>query len=168
MVTMLLGGLWHGASWNFVLWGFYQGVLLCIYRLWTDVRLRADPQRWSRSIWGWRGKLQHVAAVSIFFVFVCYGWLLFRAHSFAQIFYFSSLLVKDFGDLDYSGGVPRLSSLIGIPLLVSLEIIEYWSGNVRVYRRFPPPFRGLLVAALLTITMMGMSNEPAQFIYFQF
>ena len=36
MITMLLGGLWHGAAWNFVLWGFYQGALLCTYRVWIE------------------------------------------------------------------------------------------------------------------------------------
>ena len=110
----------------------------------------------------------HVTANLIFFLFVCYGWLLFRAHSFSQIFHYSSLLISDFGDLDYGGEVPRLSSVIGIPLLICLEIVQYWSGDVRYYRRLPPPLRGVLIAALLVITMMGMSNEPAQFIYFQF
>jgi len=168
MITMLLGGLWHGAAWNFVLWGFYQGTLLCIYRAWTEIRIKANPQQWLQPISIWRRKVLHVAANLVFFLFVCYGWLLFRAHSFSQIFQLSSLLVRDFGDLDYGGGTPRLSSLIGIPLLICLEIIQYGSGNGRYYRRFPPPLRGFLVAALLVITMMGMSNEPAQFIYFQF
>ena len=43
MITMLLGGLWHGAAWNFVLWGFYQGILLCIYRAWTEIRRSQPP-----------------------------------------------------------------------------------------------------------------------------
>ena len=168
MITMLLGGLWHGAAWNFVLWGFYQGALLSVYRIWTELRLKASPKQSPELNWICGRRMQHVAANLIFLLFVCYGWLLFRAHSFSQIFQFSSLLVGDFGDLDYAGGVPRLSSLIGIPLLVCLEIVEYSSGDVRYYRRLPPPLRGLLVAVLLVVTVMGMSNEPAQFIYFQF
>ena len=41
MITMLLGGLWHGAAWNFVLWGFYQGALLCTYRSGSKLGSRA-------------------------------------------------------------------------------------------------------------------------------
>jgi len=168
MITMLLGGLWHGAAWNFVLWGFYQGALLSVYRVWTELRTKASPKPSPQPNRIWRRRTQHVAANLVMLLFVCYGWLLFRAHSFSQIFQFSSLLVGDFGDLDYGGGAPRLSSLIGMPLLMFLEIVEYSSGDVRYYRRLPPPLRGLLAAVFLVVTMMGMSNEPAQFIYFQF
>jgi D-alanyl-lipoteichoic acid acyltransferase DltB (MBOAT superfamily) len=168
MITMLLGGLWHGAAWNFVLWGFYQGVLLSVYRVGTELRSKAGSKQWPTPNWIWRRGMQRVAANLIFFLFVCYGWLLFRAHSLSQISLFSSLLVSDFGDLNYGGGTPRLSSLVGMPLLLCLEVVQYSSGDARYYRRLPPPLRGLLVAVLLVVTMMGMSNEPAQFIYFQF
>lgn len=168
MITMMLGGLWHGAAWNFVLWGFYQGALLCVYRVWAELRVNLSLKQWPLPNWIWRRGMQHVAANLVFLLFVCYGWMLFRAHSFSQIFQFSSLLVRGFGDLDYGGGAPRLSSLIGMPLLIFLEIVEYSLGDTRYYRRVPSPLRGLLVAVLLVITIMGMSNEPAQFIYFQF
>ena len=81
---------------------------------------------------------------------------------------FSSLLVTDFGNLDYGGGAPRLSSVLGMSLLFVMEIAQYWKGDSCYYRRFPVPIRGFLIAAIIAITMMGMSNEPAQFIYFQF
>ena len=45
MITMLLGGLWHGAAWNFVLWGFYQGSMLCAYRIWRQREIQAAPDR---------------------------------------------------------------------------------------------------------------------------
>ena len=104
----------------------------------------------------------------VFFLFVCYGWLIFRAHSLTQIIDFTSLLIYDFGDLDYGAGIPRLSSLVGSCLLFLMEVAQYWTGDVRYYRRFPTPLRGFHIAALIAITIMGMSNEPAQFIYFQF
>jgi hypothetical protein len=112
----------------------------------------------------WQRETLHFASHIVFFLFVCYGWLIFRAHSLAQIVDFTSLLVYDFGDLDYGAGIPRLSSLMGSCLLFLMEIAQYWRGDVRYYRRFPVPLRGFHIAALIAITIMGMSNEPAQFI----
>jgi hypothetical protein len=109
-----------------------------------------------------------VAANAVFFIFVCYGWLIFRAHSVTQIVDFSSRLVSDFGDVDYGGATPRLSSLLGMAVLAGIEIGQFASGDEYVHRRLPAPLRGFYLAVLLTIIIMGMSNEPAQFIYFQF
>jgi hypothetical protein len=49
-----------------------------------------------------------------------------------------------------------------------MEIAQYWVGDPHYYRRFVPPLRGFLIASMVAITMMGMSNEPTKFIYFQF
>jgi alginate O-acetyltransferase complex protein AlgI len=165
MITMVLGGLWHGAAWNFVLWGFYQGMILSIYRIWTDLRnARQSPAPQT----GLQQLFYHVALTVVFFAITCYGWLLFRAHSLAQIEKFSSLLLTDFGDLNYGAGSPRLSALLGIGLLLPLEVMQHWKADPYFYRQLPTPFRGLLIAAMIVITLIGMSNEPAQFIYFQF
>ncbi len=166
MITMLLGGLWHGAAWNFVLWGFYQGSALCIYRIWRERYPKTDDPV-DKGLGILHG-MRHLAANAVFLVVVCYGWLLFRAHSFGQIAHFTSLLVTDFGDLNYGGGAPRLSALFGLILLIVMELVQHWRTDSLYYRRFPAPLRGFLVAAMIVITMMGMSNEPAQFIYFQF
>ena len=168
MITMLLGGLWHGAAWNFVLWGLYQGGALCIYRIWRQYGNHGPPGQRVDVQPGKMRAIRHLVANAAFFVVICYGWLLFRAHSLAQIMGFSSLLVTDFGNLDYGGGPPRLSSLLGMSLLFMMEIAQYWKADPCYYQRFPVPIKGFLIAAMIAITMMGMSNEPAQFIYFQF
>ncbi len=159
MVTMVLGGLWHGASWNFVLWGFYQGTMLCMYRIWRTLRgtrASASPN-WTKLFF-----------IPIFFIFTCYGWLLFRAHSFDQIAYMTKLLFVDVGNFNYSGTSPRLSAVAGLPLLAILELTEYIYGKTHFYKRIAFPIRGLAVALMLTVVILGTSNEPAQFIYFQF
>jgi len=149
MATMLLGGLWHGAAWNFILWGFYQGALLCINRVWTELR---GPDRAVAS--GASATLRRIGATCFFFVVVCYG--------------FTWRLFADFGDFDYGAGTPRLSSLVGIAILVVLEMAQFNSGDEFFHRRLPSPLRGLFLAALVVTIMMGMSNDPAQFIYFKF
>jgi D-alanyl-lipoteichoic acid acyltransferase DltB (MBOAT superfamily) len=167
LITMVLGGLWHGAAWNYVLWGLYQGIALCIYRIWSEARPKKPPEQTTvqqPAI----AVAYRLAASASFLIVVCYGWLLFRAHSLAQIIDFSTLLFTDFGNLDYGGGAPRFSALLGMSLLFMMEFIQYLIGDACYYRRFPVPAMSLLIAAMIAITIMGMSNEPAQFIYFQF
>ena len=75
LLTMLLGGLWHGASWNFVVWGGLHGFYLVVNHAWRALRRRRghDPDRGSRS-----GRL---AAWGLTFLAVVVGWVIFRAES---------------------------------------------------------------------------------------
>ena len=161
MLTMILGGLWHGAAWNYVLWGFYHGTLLSAHRIATDGKgAPAAPER--------KNYVIGAAKIGFFFIFTLYGWLLFRATSLEQVVTFTGLLLTGSGGLDYGAAMPRLSAAIGIPLLIAMELIEYNSGNRYWYRRLRLPLMGLFAALMLFLILMGASNEPAQFIYFQF
>jgi alginate O-acetyltransferase complex protein AlgI len=71
LITMLLGGLWHGAGWNFLLWGGLHGLYLCIHQLWQTSAFGRGPVR----IPGWLAWL-------ITFLAVCVGWIFFRSPSF--------------------------------------------------------------------------------------
>ena len=160
MLTMVIGGLWHGAAWNFVLWGFYNGVLISIQRV----------------VYLWRGKREFAqTAITLPLIFlgniilILYGRLLFRAESFDQIELFTWVLATGSGGLDYGGTVPRLSALGGIALLTVWEVIQYRrGGDARFYQSMPAPLVGFAIACMVFLTFMGTSNEPAQFIYFQF
>ncbi len=94
MITMVLGGLWHGASWNFVLWGLYQGVVLCCYRAIQGDR---SHDRDSDRSFSWTRPVGFLLSLGIFFTLTCYGWLLFRASSLDQVFTFTRTLLLDFG-----------------------------------------------------------------------
>ncbi len=155
-LTMVIGGLWHGAAWNFVLWGTYQGVLLAVHR--AVVGPGAAPFRGSL--------LQRLPRMAFFFVFVCYGWLLFRAQSFAQVVTMTGRLFAF--DLQYSMKTPTLSALLGVGVLVALELLQFTQKSPLYYRRMWPVARGLLYATLVVLILMGTSNESQQFIYFQF
>ncbi|MDD5440156.1 MAG: MBOAT family protein, partial [Candidatus Omnitrophica bacterium] len=78
-VTMVLGGLWHGASWTFVIWGAYQGLLLILYRLFQPSAQRSffSSGPAARKIWSGIN-------VIFFFHLICLGWLIFRASSVQQ------------------------------------------------------------------------------------
>lgn len=73
MTTMLLGGLWHGAGFAFLIWGLYHGILLVLHRLWSGALPHREK---AMSPWPLR-----VVSVVIFFQLTCLGWLLFRAGS---------------------------------------------------------------------------------------
>ncbi|MEJ1487442.1 MAG: MBOAT family O-acyltransferase [Candidatus Sedimenticola sp. (ex Thyasira tokunagai)] len=156
-ITMLLGGLWHGAAWNFILWGGYQGAILSIHRFFTINKKRATPSGFISGL-----------KIILFFAVTCYGWLLFRANSVSQIIDFTSILLFQWPDMSIHIKRPPLVAMLSIPLLFLYEIIEYKSGNILFYLRTRRPILGGVVAYTLLLIAMGLSNEPTQFIYFQF
>jgi D-alanyl-lipoteichoic acid acyltransferase DltB (MBOAT superfamily) len=71
VLTMLLGGLWHGAAWTFVAWGALHGAYLVVHRAWQHVRTRVSARP--------AGRLEVLAGAALTFVAVVVGWVLFRA-----------------------------------------------------------------------------------------
>ncbi len=157
MITMLLGGLWHGAAWNFVAWGGYQGALLVGHRMKPRMLPRAVPQR-----------LVVVVSTFLFFQLVCYGWLLFRAHSFAQIASFSAQLLHGSYRVAPTLAKPSLATLVGSAILIVYDFLAYRSGRATFYRSWPVPVRSALYAVMLFVLVMGLANARSAFIYFQF
>ncbi|MBI4783611.1 MAG: MBOAT family protein [Oscillatoriophycideae cyanobacterium NC_groundwater_1537_Pr4_S-0.65um_50_18] len=168
MATMVLGGLWHGAAWNYVLWGFYQGALLCIYRVLGIRDSKRSTQSKNQSSFNLKRFLSSAGATLIFFGLTCYGWLLFRANSLDQIVSFTRILFTDVGNLSLSMPKPTLSGLFGLTVLILYELTEYSINKVHFYRQYPALLRGAFYAILTLLILMGTSNAPAQFIYFQF
>jgi alginate O-acetyltransferase complex protein AlgI len=164
MITMALGGLWHGAAWNFVLWGLYQGTLLCAYRLLG----RGNPGQGPGV--GWRARpVENAAAFVLFFALTCYGWLLFRSTSLAQAGQFTRILLTD--SLEPGVGLikpPSPAAELGLIVLIAFELLEYVAGSRTFYRAWPRPIRGAFYALVAFTLVMGLPNEPAQFIYFRF
>ena len=157
LATMLLGGLWHGAAWNFVFWGLYQGTILCIHRMAMNVV-------WVTKI---LGRVPVVAKMICFFGVTCYGWLLFRATSVGQIGDFTWTLLTDVGNLDFGASPPRAAAVFALPVLGVIELVEF-RGNRPFYQSLPIPIWTGVYAVLLLGLAMGLVNEAAQFIYFVF
>ena len=162
LMTMILGGLWHGAAWNFILWGIYQGIILCLWRI-VDLSLSFSNKFLNTT----------VKIINIFFFFqvTCYGWLLFRANSLDQV---KSYTYNLFADLSWSSLTsiivprPTLAALVGIPVLILFDIIYFRLDDIHYYRKWPRPLRAAFYALLIFLTLMGVSNAPSEFIYFQF
>ena len=75
MITMLLGGLWHGAGWTFVVWGSLHGIYLIANHIWREFKQRMD--------WGDGGAWSNLAAGALTFLAVVVGWVFFRAENLA-------------------------------------------------------------------------------------
>ena len=162
MATMVLGGLWHGAAWNFVLWGFYQGGLLAVHRMLAGAHKRVGEGA-RRSLLAWAGRLLAIAA---FFQVVCYGWLLFRATSFTQITDFTARIVA--GPAGVTIPDPPAAAYLGMLFLLVWDVLIERSGDVRFYERWPMWIRAGLYAGMIYLLAFGATTATSAFIYFQF
>ncbi|TFG93037.1 MAG: MBOAT family protein [Syntrophobacterales bacterium] len=159
LITFFVTGLWHGAAWNFILWGLYHGVLLCLHRL--KEMLRAGKKR-SKSA------LKKAMGVGSFFVLTSFGWILFRCRSIDQIIDFLRVLVNDFGNLRLNIEMPTKAALIGFPLFFLMEILGNKFRGKRLDAVFPIPIWTAAYAAMIFLIIMGLANVPSGFIYFVF
>ena len=166
MATMTLGGLWHGAAWNFVLWGVYQGGLLSLHRaLAGRHRQTGEGKRRGRAAWVWRG-----LAIVTFFQVVCYGWLLFRAQSFDQIRNFTLRLAGLGGAIPQGLSIPAppLAAMLAMGFVLVWDMLIERSGDVRFYATWPLPVRAALYAGMIYLLAFGATTQTSSFIYFQF
>jgi alginate O-acetyltransferase complex protein AlgI len=152
MATMLLGGLWHGANWNFVIWGGYHGAVLAI----------------ERAVWGREVKrgLIRIPLTVLTFGITCVGWVFFRAKTLS-------------GALDvvgrmFSGGMGnRLLAPVEIDLAVAalaVALAEEYGGVLTRFGTQAPLWArtAATVAALLAIELFTASDRAIPFVYFQF
>jgi alginate O-acetyltransferase complex protein AlgI len=165
MATMTLGGLWHGAAWNFVLWGAFQGGLLAMHRALAGAHKRVGEgvQRTFRT------SLLRLGMIALFFQVVCYGWLLFRAASFGQIVDFSGRLLGIVSaPSTISVPSPPLAALLAMGVLFVWDLMVERTGNVQFYARWPLAVRAFIFAAMVYLLAFGATTATSAFIYFQF
>jgi len=147
LITMLLGGLWHGANWTFVFWGFYHGLLLVAHR------------RFSAS---WE-KLPLFAQRFFTFLLVVIGWVFFRSTSFEMAL---SLLRAMFEWVP--GLVPTWSLSLVIVLLLA-GLVAHTSRNTFELNTDAPPRISFGLATLFALCVVVVyGGQPSPFLYFQF
>ncbi len=158
-LTMVLSGLWHGASANFVVWGAYHGALLIGHKAWLKLRGR-EPS----TLNGWR----RLPAVAFMFILAVYGWMLFRITEWSTITGYTQALFTDwaFGPL----GVLALSAMAPyIILSVFVDVAEAWSLSERPLPRMRESWvLAPYLAVLLAMVVVLGSDSGGEFIYFKF
>ncbi|MCE0485183.1 MAG: MBOAT family protein [Methylacidiphilales bacterium] len=177
MITMLLGGLWHGAGWTFVVWGGLHGIYLIIYHVWE--RLGGKGKQAEDSKWNFAGW-------ALTFLAVVIGWVFFRAHSLRQA---CALLLGMMGGHGLGLPLPVLlgASSYKAPLLTlaSAVALAFFAPNAdeifRIAERYsdrgkkpvsPPiwhlsPIWAMATGAIFAITLLNIW-QLSQFLYFRF
>lgn len=153
-LTMLLGGLWHGAAWNFIWWGMYQGFILIVYRLIAGKR-----------------SLKPISIISIscqmfiMFILANIGWVIFRSNSGEQIIY----LLTHWGFTVSEDTVSLGQNLLffAAPLLI-VQLWQHLSKDLLIITKLPYWFTNLIYSFfLINICLYGV-RQSTEFIYFQF
>ena len=155
LVTMLLGGLWHGAAWTFVLWGLYQAGLLIVYR------------QFERAIEGLHG-VRRFAAWLVMFHLTCYGWLIFRAPSLGKLAGLMRSLVFDFAPTTINVTGLLVPLLLYVTPLLVVHLVEARADDVLVVPRLRTVVRYSIYAATLYLILLFGNFGGSDFIYFQF
>ena len=153
MATMLLGGLWHGASWTFLIWGGYQGMFLVFERLTGRKPLYANAPR--------------LVAQLLTFLIVMGGWAVFRANSLAGLGAILSGMLGAFG----TGRAvhPILNGNVAyLALLVATLVAFFPPNSTAVIRRFDPLVILGVIGAFLLALGQFFTRDYSPFIYFQF
>jgi alginate O-acetyltransferase complex protein AlgI len=161
LITMVLGGLWHGAAWTFVLWGAYHGVLLIAYRAANSVR---GLHRWIAG----SGAIARATSWAVMFHLTCYGWLIFRARSARQLGEMSRALLGGFEPASVNVHEVLVPLLLYITPLLVVHVIEAYYDDLLVVPRLSPGMRYSVYAATFYLTMLFGNFGGAEFIYFQF
>jgi D-alanyl-lipoteichoic acid acyltransferase DltB (MBOAT superfamily) len=161
-LTMLLGGLWHGAAWTFVAWGAYHGALLIGHRL-LEPYLPDFSQDRSKAVrLGW-----WALRVFIMFHLTCLGWLFFRATSLHQVWQFCRLILGDF-HVDATLVALGIFLLFYIWPLLLMQALQQWKGNLLAVRSLHWSARGAFFAAAFLLLLIFGASESREFIYFKF
>ncbi|MGZ5066732.1 MAG: MBOAT family O-acyltransferase [Usitatibacter sp.] len=149
VVTFLLGGLWHGANWTFVLWGLLNGVGLVLLRLWSRSGI----------------KLPALAAWAITFFFVNMAWVLFRAPDLATA---TSLYTALLGGRGFHAmrGMPPAYSIATLAIACVLVVLPRNSSRIAEKISFGWPVQ-VAAAILLAAGILSVGN-PTEFLYFNF
>jgi len=161
MLTMVIGGFWHGAAWNFVLWGGYHGLLLAMHRA-------TGP--WLATFFAWPGKIGAFASASCctlaMFILTCYGWLLFRADSLDEVLRMTAKLSSPLEGFDLA--TLNTVAVYAVPIFV-VQAVEFRAGQLDLFSvwRIPAELRAVCYG-VITYLVLFRGGLPQSFIYFQF
>ena len=173
-LTMAIGGLWHGASWNFVVWGIFHGLALIVHR---EFGFFKEKVAWLKKAID--SPLGNLASIFITFHAVCIGWVFFRVQDIGQAFFIVKrmlLLSPIFTRLEGHNFLvlkPDLPVVVPIVLVMVAVLVIF---NVPIsrasekgwFRRAPAPLKALFCTVLILAMITFQPDTSAPFIYFQF
>lgn len=152
---MALAGLWHGAKWNFVFWGLYHGLLLCVTHA-LLLKNNARPSTvFSKSV-----------SVFVTFIAVCFGWILFRS---SDLSFFYAVMNNVLYNFHWDAESTLFLKVIGINsvgVAIYHWIVEKYGDDTALLAMSPAVKVFTYTFMVVTINAIGFGGMP--FIYFQF
>jgi len=148
LITMLLGGLWHGAAWHYVVWGAFHGLLLCVHRA-AGALFKRVPR---------------FVSVIAFFHITCFGWLLFAVKRLSDV----PVLLHNLLVPVVQGRYVLITLLLFAAPVLMMEWAEERSGVVGIVGSWPKPWRLACYASVVAFIVLCGAVERHAFIYFQF
>jgi D-alanyl-lipoteichoic acid acyltransferase DltB (MBOAT superfamily) len=161
MITMLLGGLWHGADMKFIIWGGLNGIGLLIYKFWK----RISPYEHKRNIW------VHIWKIFLTFNFITFTRIWFRADDMDRV---NAMLFQLTHSMDLSVVPSVLGSFKLIFVVMVFGYVLHWlpqgrkDGWMNWFIRIPHWVKGIIVAVLVFLIYQTQTSDLQPFIYFQF
>ncbi len=150
LITMLLGGLWHGANWTFVIWGAFHGIGIVFSHLWDRIRFFSVPK--------WLSLL-------LTFHFVTAAWVIFRAPSIeTAVMFFKNLIAVNLFIVDSTLIFPCLA----LGVAAAIHPIDSVEQIFRFYRRTPTALLWPILMALWLLSLIFGASRNEEFIYFDF
>lgn len=165
LITMLLGGLWHGASVSFILWGALHGVSLAIHKFAMSRFSSFKPSGSEMKPW------RRVLGILLTFHLVCFGWILFRANSMQTV---GEVLTQIFTNFHPEVFVQFVTGYKGVfTLMVIGYVLHFMPRKAEnalqgIVTRSPLLVQALMLAAAIFVVVQFKSAGVQPFIYFQF
>ncbi len=164
-ITMLLGGLWHGASLRFICWGALHGIALAVHKFLMSIfpSMKQNGEQ--------MGPLRRILGILITFHIVCFGWIFFRAHSFEDAINIMKQIAFSFHPelfIDLMRGYPTVFTLMIIGFLLHFAPKRLEDACKQAVISMPLIVKALAFVILIVMIMQIKSAEIQPFIYFQF
>jgi alginate O-acetyltransferase complex protein AlgI len=168
MIVMILGGLWHGASLSYAVWGGFHGVGLVIERFFTN----QINNKFNKTIKVWQQFILDMIRIIIVFCFVSLGWLLFKLPNFGQVLEFLKIMIHNVEvppNRTLTDPVIILSIPVVVYHIIHLPALQMWKDKFfyKAYSKVGNLFEDIILGGMIFMIVLssGSSNE---FIYFQF
>lgn len=157
-LTFLIGGIWHGANWTFIIWGILHGLAICVHRFWKKFNINVNQY----------------LSILLTFIFINFTWVFFRSNSVNKaieilkgMLGFNRMSSFEIDKMRFAfEGNPEKISII---LLAACIILVFCIKNSKEFvAKFKPTSLNFLITIILFITSILSLNKFSEFLYFQF
>ena len=167
MLTMLIGGLWHGASWLFVIWGSLHGLFLIGERLIKMHRISSYEI--------WKKPMIRILLALVTFILICFAWVFFRAGTLERAFDIILAMVGYYSFSLYPELIVSVFDMIVVFIVTEIVLFFHWAMRDKsleeAFANISWPVHATLLAIMIFMIILSFSNfsgESRAFIYFQF